>query len=238
MGSDPGQLHLQYLACARDLGARMSGASKTNSPLVLYAEGVDPEADLVLVCGDIKFFVRRAVCELAFPVLEAMPDKSSDAEFDVLGQDSATLLKLLSLVDPRGAIALTPKLIAEVSPLAHFLGADALIQSFYAFLVQNHELKSFVATAAFRVDKLLGKEPKWPDRILTAMVRFILPRDWASSGKKLEVITDHVKGLHASTTVALFQHVARKFFKAACYDLQEQEIGKVVEYALHEQEYE
>ena len=35
----------------------MSGASKTNSPLVLYAEGVDPEADLVLVCGQRKFFV-------------------------------------------------------------------------------------------------------------------------------------------------------------------------------------
>ena len=29
----------------------MSGASKTNSKLVLYAEGADPEADLVLVCG-------------------------------------------------------------------------------------------------------------------------------------------------------------------------------------------
>ena len=36
----------------------MSGASKTNSPLVLYAEGVDPEADLVLVCGERKFFVQ------------------------------------------------------------------------------------------------------------------------------------------------------------------------------------
>ena len=33
----------------------MSGASKTNTPLVLYAEGVDPEADLVLVCGQRKF---------------------------------------------------------------------------------------------------------------------------------------------------------------------------------------
>ena len=40
----------------------MSGASKTNSPLVLYAEGVDPEADLVLVCGTSSWYrqeVRR-----------------------------------------------------------------------------------------------------------------------------------------------------------------------------------
>ena len=217
----------------------MSDASKSGDASSLFAEGADPEADLVLVCGDIKFFVRRAVCELAFPVLDAMPDKSSGAVFDVLGHDSATLLKLLSLVDPRGAIALTPKLIAEVSPLAHFLGADALIQSFYLFLKANtfkHDHN--VAAAAFALDKLLTEEPDWPCHVMTAMVRFILPRDWCSSGKKLEVITDHVKGLHASTTVALFQHVARKFFKAACYDLQKQEIGKVVEYALHEQEYE
>ena len=198
----------------------MSDASKTGGASNLFAEGADPEADLVLVCGDIKFFVRRAVCELAFPVLEAMPDKSSGAEFDVLGHDSATLLKLLSLVDPRGAIALTPKLIAEVSPLAHFLGADALIQSFYAFLVQNHELKSFVATAAFRVDKLLGKEPKWPDRILTAMVREIIPplhtnhqgnlprtvrQQWEAKVKEGML---QLKGVHASTTMALFQRVA------------------------------
>ena len=198
----------------------MSGASKTDSPLVLYAEGADPEADLVLVCGERKFYVRRAVCELAFPVLEAMPDKSSGAVFDVLGHNSATLLKLLSLVDPRGAIALTPKLIAEVSSLAHFLGADALIQSFYAFLVQNHELKSFVATAAFRVDKLLAKEPKWPDRILTAMVREIIPplhtnhqgnlprtvrQQWEAKVKEGML---QLKGVHASTTMALFQRVA------------------------------
>ena len=198
----------------------MSGASKTNSKLVLYAEGADPEADLVLVCGERKFYVRRAVCELAFPVLEAMPDKSSGAVFDVLGHSSAKLLKLLSLVDPRGAIALTPKLIAEVSSLAHFLGADALIQSFYAFLVQNHELKSFVATAAFRVDKLLGKEPKWPDRILTAMVREIIPplhtnhqgnlprtvrQQWEAKVKEGML---QLKGVHASTTMALFQRVA------------------------------
>ena len=65
----------------------MSGASKTKSPLVLYAEGVDPEADLVLVCGQRKFFVRRAVCE-HFKVVEHRPDKSSGAEFDVGGRDS------------------------------------------------------------------------------------------------------------------------------------------------------
>ena len=37
----------------------MSDASKTNSPLVLYAEGVDPEADLVLVCGEMPRIVRQ-----------------------------------------------------------------------------------------------------------------------------------------------------------------------------------
>ena len=95
-----------------------------------------------------------------------------------------------------------------------------------------------VAAAAFALDKLLTEEPNWPCHVMTAMVRLILPRTWYSSGRKLEVITDHVKGLHASTTVALFQHVARKFYKAACYDLQKQDIGKVVEYALHEQEHE
>ena len=84
----------------------MSGASKTNSPLVLYAEGVDPEADLVLVCGQRKFFVRRAVCD-AFKVVESMPDKSSGAEFDVLGHSAKTLEKLLLLVDPDAAIALS-----------------------------------------------------------------------------------------------------------------------------------
>ena len=85
----------------------MSGASKTNSPLVLYAEGVDPEADLVLVCGQRKFFVRRAVCD-AFKVVESMPDQSSGAEFDVLGHRAETVEKLLLLVDPDGVIALTP----------------------------------------------------------------------------------------------------------------------------------
>ena len=98
----------------------MSGASKTNSPLVLYAEGVDPEADLVLVCGQRKFFVRRAVCD-AFKVVESMPDKSSGAEFDVLGHSAGTLEKLLLLVDPDGVIALTPKLIRHVAPLASTL---------------------------------------------------------------------------------------------------------------------
>ena len=37
----------------------MSGASKTNSKLVLYAEGADPEADLVLVCGEMPRIVRQ-----------------------------------------------------------------------------------------------------------------------------------------------------------------------------------
>jgi len=197
----------------------MSGASKTNSPLVLYAEGVDPEADLVLVCGQRKFFVRRAVCD-AFKVVESMPDKSSGAEFDVLGHSAKTLEKLLLLVDPDAAIALTPKLITEVLPLAHFLGADALIQSFYLFLEANIELKSNVATAAFALDKLLAKEPKWSDRILDAMVRIIIPchpmgrtwdlRQWEERQREqlVKERTPLLKGLHASTTMALFQRVA------------------------------
>ena len=197
----------------------MPGASKTNSPLVLYAEGVDPEADLVLVCGQRKFFVRRAVCD-AFKVVESMPDKSSGAEFDVLGHSAKTLEKLLLLVDPDAAIALTPKLITEVLPLAHFLGADALIQSFYLFLEANIELKSNVATAAFALDKLLAKEPKWSDRILDAMVRIIIPchpmgrtwdlRQWEERQREqlVKERTPLLKGLHASTTMALFQRVA------------------------------
>ena len=96
----------------------MSGASKTNSKLVLYAEGADPEADLVLVCGQRKFFVRRAVCD-AFKVVAASPDKSNGAEFDVLGHDANTLEKLLLLVDPDAAIALTPKLMGSDYP-GHF----------------------------------------------------------------------------------------------------------------------
>ena len=197
----------------------MSGASKTNSPLVLYAEGVDPEADLVLVCGGRKFYVRRAVCD-AFKVVAASPDKSNGAEFDVLGHDANTLEKLLLLVDPDAAIALTPKLITEVLPLAHFLGADALIQSFYLFLEANIELKSNVATAAFALDKLLAKEPKWSDRILDAMVRIIIPchpmgrtwdlRQWEERQREqlVKERTPLLKGLHVSTTMALFQRVA------------------------------
>ena len=215
----------------------MSVYERTKSSCTLYDEGADPEADLVLVCGERKFFVRRAVCEKAFPVVANRPDK--DAEFDILGHDPETLLGLLLLVEPAGEIALTPKLITEVLPLAHFLGADALIRSFYLFLKANtfkHDHN--VAAAAFALDKLLTEAPDWPCHVMTAMVRLILPRTWYSSGRKLEVITDHVKGLHVSTTVALFQHVARKFYKAACYDLQKQDIGKVVEYALHEQGHE
>ena len=200
----------------------MSGASKTNSPLVLYAEGVDPEADLVLVCGQRKFFVRRAVCD-AFKVVESMPDKSSGAEFDVLGHSAKTLEKLLLLVDPDAAIALTPKLITQVLPLAHFLGADALIQSFYLFLEANFELKSNVASAAFALDKLLAEEPKWSDRTLNAMVRTIIPchpisegyakremRQWEERQREklVKERTPLLKGLHASTTMALFQRVA------------------------------
>lgn len=198
----------------------MSGASKTNSPLVLYAEGVDPEADLVLVCGGRKFYVRRAVCEMAFPVVADSPDKSNGAEFDILGHSAETVEKLLLLVNPDSAIALTPKLITEVLPLAHFLGADALIQSFYLFLEANIELKSNVATAAFALDKLLAKEPKWSDRILDAMVRIIIPshpmgrtwdlRQWEERQREklVKERTPLLKGLHASTTMALFQRVA------------------------------
>jgi len=215
----------------------MSDASETNSSLVLYDEGADPEADLVLVCGEKKFFVRRAVCEMAFPVVADSPDKSNGAEFVILGHSAETLENLLLLVNPDGAIALTPELITEVSPLAHFLGSHSVIHRFYLFLQENSFSKRMdpcVAAAAFALDKLLSEEPKWEDHVLTAMVRFILPRPWYSEGKKLEVITDHVKGIHASTTVALFQHVARKFTTAACFDLQKQEPLNVVECALHE----
>ena len=163
----------------------MSDASKTNSPLVLYAEGVDPEADLVLVCGGRKFYVRRAVCEMAFPVVADSPDKSNGAEFDILGHSAETVEKLLLLVNPDSAIALTPKLITEVLPLAHFLGADALIQSFYLFLEANIELKSNVAAAAFAVDKLLAEEPKWPHHVLNAMVREIIPHNHISDMRDL-----------------------------------------------------
>ena len=196
----------------------MSGASKTNSPLVLYAEGVDPEADLVLVCGQRKFFVRRAVCD-AFKVVESMPDKSNGAEFDVLGHSAATLEKLLLLIDPDAVIALTPKLIRNVASLAHFLGADALIQSFHVFLVANHELKTGVAAAAFAVDKLLAKDPQWPHHVLTAMVREIIPRNPISDvvtisemelrEKKVKERTHlALKGLHESRTMARFHHLA------------------------------
>ena len=180
----------------------------------------------MLVCGQRKFFVRRAVCELAFPVLEAMPDKSSGAEFDVLGHSADTLEKLLLLVDPDGVIALTPKLIRTVAALAHFLGADALIQSFYVFLVANHELKNGVAAAAFAVDKLLAEDPKWPHHVLSAMVREIIPhnpisdmRDLShgeaqaygrmrSREKKVKERMHQLKGLHESTTMALFHYLA------------------------------
>ena len=57
---------------------------------------------MVLVCGQRKFFVRRAVCD-AFKVVAASPDKSSGAEFDGLGHDADTLEKLLLLVDPDAA---------------------------------------------------------------------------------------------------------------------------------------
>jgi hypothetical protein len=33
----------------------MPGASKSGDASNLFGKGVDPEADLVLVCGDIKF---------------------------------------------------------------------------------------------------------------------------------------------------------------------------------------
>ena len=77
----------------------MPDASKSGDASSLFAEGADPEADLVLVCGQRKFFVRRAVCD-AFKVVEHMPDKSSGAEFDVLGHRAETVEKLLLLVDP------------------------------------------------------------------------------------------------------------------------------------------
>jgi len=197
----------------------MSGASKTNSPLVLYAEGVDPEADLVLVCGGRKFYVRRAVCEMAFPVVADSPDKSHGAEFDILGHSAETVEKLLLLVNPDSAIALTPKLITEVLPLAHFLGAQPLIKSFYQFLEANHELKTDVAAAAFAVDKLLTEEPNWPPHVLTAMVREVIPRHpfscymgYEQEVRRREKLVKErsslLKGLHASTTMALFQRVA------------------------------
>ena len=128
----------------------MSDTSSNNSSYPFYGEGVDPEADLVLVCGE----------------------KEKD-----------------------------------------------------------------VAAAAFALDKLLTEEPKWPRHVLTAMVRFILPRTWLSSGELLQVITDQVKGIHASTTVALFQHVVRKFDTATRYesDMRNLKAGNVVKYALHEQ---
>ena len=133
----------------------MSTEAETNRSLVLYAEGADPEADLVLVCGERKFFVRRAVCEKAFPVVADSPDKSKGAEFVILGHSAETLENLLLLVNPDGAIALTPELITEVLPLAHFLGADALIQSFCLFLNKNSFSKHMdpcVAAAAFALD--------------------------------------------------------------------------------------
>ena len=77
-----------------------------------------------------------------------------------------------------------------------------------------------VAAAAFALDKLLAKEPKWPDRILTAMVREIIPplhtnhqgnlprtvrQQWEAKVKEGML---QLKGVHASTTMALFQRVA------------------------------
>ena len=81
-----------------------------------------------------------------------------------------------------------------------------------------------VAAAAFALDKLLAKEPKWSDRILNAMVRIIIPCHPTGEGygKREDVLlweerqreklvkerTPLLKGLHASTTMALFQRVA------------------------------
>ena len=201
----------------------MSTEAETNSSLVLYAEGADPEADLVLVCGERKFYVRRAVYEMVFTLVFDMPDRSNGAELDILGYSAETLETLLCLVDPDGEIALTPKVISHVAPLAHFLGADTLIKNFYLFLKANSELKNGVAAAAFVVDKLLAKDPKWPHHVLTAMVREIIPRNpisdmnddvgmargrMRSREKKVKEGMLQLKGLHESTKMALFQYLA------------------------------
>ena len=77
-----------------------------------------------------------------------------------------------------------------------------------------------VAAAAFALDKLLAKEPKWSDRILNAMVRIIIPchpmgrtwdlRQWEERQREklVKERTPLLKGLRASTTMALFQRVA------------------------------
>ena len=223
----------------------MSDASKSGDASSLFAEGADPEADLVLVCGRVlkrgrKFYVRRAVCEMAFPVVADSPDKSNGAEFDILGHSAETLENLLLLVNPDGAIALTPELITEVSPLAHFLGSHSVIHRFYLFLQENSFSKRMdpcVAAAAFALDKLLSEEPKWEDHVLTAMVRFIIPNDRTNDRTNDAIITEYVKGIHVSTTVALFRHVAYKF-RYAAYGWKKQNVKDLVDYALHSNIYE
>ena len=79
------------------------GASKTSGAVILlYAEGAgDPEADLVLVCGERKFFVRRAVCEMAFPVVFE-PGQIQRRGVRHLRPDSETLDKIaFTCHDPR-----------------------------------------------------------------------------------------------------------------------------------------
>ncbi len=205
----------------------MSAGSKTGGGSNLFAEDHDPEADLVLVCGERKFYVRRAVYEMVFTLVFDMPDRSNGAELDILGYSAETLETLLCLVDPDGEIALTPKVISHVAPLAHFLGADTLIKNFYLFLKANSELKTGVAAAAFAVDKLLAEDPKWPHHVLNAMVREIIPcnpisdmndRSHTAHGevrgrmrsreKKVKEGMLQLKGLHESTKMALFQYLA------------------------------
>ena len=210
----------------------MSAVITDAPPPALYAEGTDPEADLVLVCGERKFWVRRSIGR-AFPVVAARQDQSSGAEFDVLGYSSEILEKLLLLGEPYGAIALTPKLISEVSSLAHFLGAQPVLTSFYLFLKANEfgkEMQCDVAVAAFALDKLLTEEPEWPGCVLTAMVREINPGNFRSRSQ-LKERTTLLKGLHASTTMALFQHVTEMFRSASRYS--KEQGGPFVEYAIH-----
>ena len=65
----------------------MSGASKTNSPLVLYAEGVDPEADLVLVCGQ-RMRLREKKIKEAMLQLKGLHESTTMALFQHLAMMS------------------------------------------------------------------------------------------------------------------------------------------------------
>ena len=106
--------------------------------VIQWTRSEDPEADAILVVGESRLHVRRAILDLCSPVFKALPP--GDSEIPIIGFTVEQVDLFLKFVHPslHWKVTIDAESILQAAPVAHFYDVQPMLEHFVAHL-QNDD---------------------------------------------------------------------------------------------------